>query len=446
MRCFLTDVVSSYEVGTFKVLIVRRENGEYEYIATNSVDKPYSNVLKEELGRVLISSRENSMYSYVKNAAAIIKKKLGVGSNELKIAYALREEMKYKKLQVLIDDPYVEDVSVSGPGPVWVRHSLLVRSDPNIDYIKTNIVIEDMNDFLEHLSMLAQKTGKLITKASPVVDANLPSEDGGHRVHLVLPDIADGRGEITIRKKLKTYVSLKDLIKEGMIKEAVVQLINYVLKNRGSVIIVGPPSSGKTTLLKALLYELIPKNWKICIIEDTPEIDIPNGSSWVKYVVPTSPWNLENPIDQLFLTKAALRSSINRFIVIGETRGVEARVLVQAINMGLGSLTTFHGGSAEEALLRLTSPPISLTPYQVSMFNLIITLNYVKEKGLKRAIVSVDEPIYSIPEGIVKLNNLYEYGEEASFEDILSKAKKVGKPALESAERLTRLAQHEIVS
>ncbi|PUA33235.1 MAG: hypothetical protein B7O98_02025 [Zestosphaera tikiterensis] len=440
------SIVSSYKVGTFNIIIVKEESGDYKYIATNSVDKPYSNVLKEELGKVLISAKESNMYSYVKNAAAVIKRKLRLNPNELKIAYTLREEMKYKKLQVLIDDPYIEDISISGPGFVWVRHSLIVKSDPDVDYIKTNIVIEDMNDFLEHLSVLAQRAGKLITKASPIVDANLPAEDGGHRIHLVLPDIADSKGEITIRKKLKTYVSLKDLINDGMVKEAVVQLVNYVLRNRGSVIIVGPPGSGKTTLLKALLYELIPKNWKVCIIEDTPEIDIPNDSSWVKYVVPTSPWNLESPIDQFFLTKAALRSSVNRFIVIGETRGAEARVLVQAINMGLGSLTTFHGGSAEEALLRLMSPPISLTPYQVSMFDLIITLNYVKGVGLKRAVVSVDEPIYSISEDVVKLNNLYEYGEDVSFEEILSKAKKAGKSHLEITQRFTRLVQHEVIN
>ena len=107
--------------------------------------------------------------------------------------------------------------------------------------------------------------------------------------------------------------------------------------------------------------------------------------------------------------------------------------------MGLGGLTTFHGGNAEEAILRLTSPPISLTPSQVSMFWIIITVNYVINGGIKRAVVSIDEPIYSKEDDIVYINNIYTYGEEVSFNELLNRCRKIRTKIIKEAEVTIRV-------
>ncbi len=423
-----------YSVGPVKVKIVEIGPNSYQYVVDDDPIRKYEELIHEKIEEILYSIPESTSINSL-DVIEVAKKVLGIKDSDSLIAYAIMREVKYRKLQVLLDDPYVEDISVVGPGPVWVRHSVVVSKDPKADFIPTNIVIEDSSELLSYMNIVAEKAGKVLTKAVPILDFNLPEKDGGHRVHIVLPEIAGGSGELVIRKKKSSAVlGIKELIKSGMLNEAIASLIQYVIEHRGSILIVGPPGAGKTTLLRAILYDLIPRSWKIAIIEDTPEIDPPKGSSWVRYVVPVSPWGSDGGIDQMALAKAALRSSVSRFLVIGETRGAEAKVLVQAMNMGLGGLTTFHGGNAEEAILRLTSPPISLTPSQVSMFWLIITVSYVVNGGIKRAVVSIDEPIYSREDDVVYINNIYTYDEEVSFDELISRCRKIRKKVVKEAE------------
>ncbi len=399
-------IIANYNVGTNEVKILKGPKG-YQYIVNKEYGNNFVNEVRKAAETSIIGQLSgSSLYKTIKSATMLLKRK-GLRVLESDVAYALRESLKYRKLQVLIDDPYIEDISVVGTGPIWVRHSIVIKEDPLADYIQTNIIIESELELLQHISILSERSGRAISKLNPIIDANLPEEDGSHRIHLVLPEITGGKGEIVIRKKKPyRFVSLRELQKEGMIEEPVVSLIKKVIHEKGSLLIVGPPGSGKTTLLRAILYSLVPPSWKVAIIEDTPEIDLPPGSSWVKYVVPLTS-SKEVTLDQLTLTKAALRSSVSKFLVVGETRGKEARVLVQAMNMGLGGLTTFHGGSPEEAIRRLTSHPIDLTQEQLGMFKLIITLGFIESgKGIKRSVIDVSMPY--LDGNLLKLKRLYQ--------------------------------------
>jgi len=330
------EVLLSYSVGLASVSIVRTPSGSYQYVVTDIDPERYEAIAKyvgkalealEPKGRVGLYEVTKALLQYLK------------GYDPELVAYVVSRELKYKKLQVLIDDPYVEDISINGPGTVWVRHRYVLEVDPSADYVETNIVLGSYEELMSYAELLAERAGRVINRRVPIMDFTLPEEDGGHRVHVVLPDVAYGTGEIVIRKKARySLTSLEDLVKEGVVSEAVAELLKLVIRRGGSVMIIGPPGSGKTTLLKALLNSAIPKSWKIAIIEDTPEIDIPKGASWVRYVVPTDVWGSERGVDQMTLAKAALRASVSRFLVIGETRGAEAKVLVQAMNMGLGGL------------------------------------------------------------------------------------------------------------
>ena len=401
-------IVASYSVGTNEVKILHGPKG-YQYIVSKAYKEDFiSKVRKAAETSIIGRISTRGLYGIIKSVTSLLRRE-GLRVLESDVAYALRESLKYRKLQVFIDDPYIEDISVVGPGPVWVRHSIVIKNDPLADYIPTNVIIDSMFELLQHISILSERSGRVISKLNPIIDANLPNEDGGHRVHLVLPEIAGGRGEIVIRKKRPyRFVSLRELQRDGMVEESVISLIERIIREKGSIMIVGPPGSGKTTLLRAILYSLVPSSWKVAIIEDTPEIDPPPGSSWVRYIVPLHVGR-ETGLDQLTLTKSALRSSVSKFLVVGETRGEEAKVLVQAMNMGLGGLTTFHGGSPEEAIRRLTSHPIGLTQEQLGMFKLIITLGFVEsEGGLKRTVIDVSKPY--LEGGRLRLKRLFRRG------------------------------------
>ena len=330
------EVLLSYNVGLSSVSVSRDPSGSYHYLVSDIDPEKYEAVARL-VGKALeLVDPRRSVGIYEVTKALLSRLR---GYDPELVSYVVSRELKYKKLQVLIDDPYVEDISVVGPGPVWVRHKYVLERDPSADYIETNIVISSHEELLSYMELVAERSGRVVNRRSPVMDFTLPEEDGGHRVHLVLPDVAHPTGELVIRKKVHHgSVDLESLVKTGMVPEPVAELIKLVVRRGGSIVVLGPPGSGKTTLLKAVLYSVIPRHWKIAIIEDTPEVDVPKGASWVRYTVPTDVWGSGRGIDQMALAKAALRASVSRFIVIGETRGAEAKVLTQAMNMGLGGL------------------------------------------------------------------------------------------------------------
>lgn len=421
MRDF--EVIDEYSVGVANVRIVRYSNNTYQYLVEEILGKDVEELISKNIDAILNSIPYDIDVDEL-TLSRIISEVLNIRGNDVvKFIYALRKELKYKKFQVLVDDPFIEDISVAGVGPIWVRHSKVLKIDPEADYIPTNIVLSSFDEVLKYVNLFAEKANKIISKSSPILDANLPESDGGHRIHLVLHEVSLGRPEITIRKKRNySTLSVKSLIDEGVIPDAVAEYLKTLVRARGSIVIVGPPGSGKTTLLRAILYEFIPPSWKVVIIEDTPEIDPIPKSNWVRYIVPTS-LITPNYLDQFALSKAALRSSVNKYIVIGETRGAEAQVLVQAMNMGLGGLTTFHGGNAREAIIRLTSPPISLSNYHISMFWSFVTVNYVfTGRSVKRVVISVDEPIYDGETDSIILNKVYSFGDEVSYEEVVKKS------------------------
>jgi flagellar protein FlaI len=402
------EVILDYELGIYSVKIIKSNN---EYLYHISIKKEFRenylkslDIINRSYDRFLLSLpdskllREHDLRDLVKKVFAS-----GDDKDHDMIFYLLKQELGYGKLQVLIDDPYVEDISISGVGVVWIRHSYIQETDPNIDLIKTNIRINSLEEIMILQNKIANKAGRSLSYVNPILDVQLPIEDGGHRVHLVSPLIAGERAEIVIRKNILRKVSIEDLVKRGMLPEGASEYLRQLIQLRRSIIIAGPPSSGKTTLLRAILNSFVPKHWKVIIIEDTPEIEIPPDSSWVRYST------YENgflKIDQYILTKAALRSSVNRIIVIGETRGAEARILAQALNLGMGALTTFHGGSVKEVLTRLVSPPISLKIHQIKSINTIIVLGI---ESNKRVVKNISEIVYSPESNKIRIKSIYDY-------------------------------------
>ena len=123
-----------------------------------------------------------------------------------------------------------------------------------------------------------------------------------------------------------------------------------------NILISGGTGTGKTTLLNALAAH-IPDRDRIVLIEETAEIhlDKPNVLR-LEARRAQAPLGQEAPLPPVTiadLLRAALRHRPDR-ILVGEVRGAEAFDLLQALNTGhLGSLSTIHANSAEQAFTRL---------------------------------------------------------------------------------------------
>ena len=387
-----------YSVGGFRVSLVDA-GGELVYVAEPTLDQGLLEELERRLDEVVALMRRGN------DLGDVLVAVLGIDRGKVAEAvYALRSLVGYRKLQVLLDDPYVEDISVSGPGYVWVKHSWVEQALPEIDFIRTNIYLGSLDEVVELQQIVATKCGTYISTSNPVVDAQLPPRDGGHRVHLVAYTISTPRRpEIVVRKRMSTPPHMDQLVEQGVLPRAVAELFRVLVHARGSLIVAGPPGSGKTTLIRSILYSYVPRGWKVAVIEDTGEIDPPPGEPWTRYTT----FELGAvKVDLFDLAKASLRASATRLVVVGETRGAEAQVLAQALLVGLGAITSFHGGSPEEVVVRFSSPPIGLTPSQVGMFHLVALMGFGERP--RRQLKRLAELVYDREGDRVEVNTVWD--------------------------------------
>lgn len=116
-----------------------------------------------------------------------------------------------------------------------------------------------------------------------------------------------------------------------------------------NILVVGGTGSGKTTLVNAIINEMVlhDSTERIFIIEDTGEIQCA-AENFVQYHT-----TLEVPMTTLL--KTTLRMRPDR-ILVGEVRGAEALDLLDAWNTGHeGGAATLHANNAAAGLARLKS-------------------------------------------------------------------------------------------
>ncbi len=264
-----------------------------------------------------------------------------------------------------LDADDVTEILVNRPGEVWIERSgssKMERYDaPLID-----------RTLLQRLArQIARINHQGVSRETPLLSAVLP---GGARVQMILPpatrrDIAlairkhvlhdltlDGYGatgafdrvkiapsddEARLRTSLLAKLDAKDVI--GFLRSAVAA--------RKTVLLSGGTSSGKTTLLNALLKE-VPANDRIVVIEDTPEIKLGRDNAIGLVAVSGEQGEARVSVDDLM--RASLRMRPDRLIV-GELRGHETVTFLRAINTGHpGSLSTIHASSPEGAFEQIS--------------------------------------------------------------------------------------------
>lgn len=248
-------------------------------------------------------------------------------------------------IEDLLRDPTVTEVMVNGGGQrVFVERDGNVEAVPDRTLERRNLTVAIKN--------IARACGDEISEVQPLLDARL--EDGS-RVAAMFPPCAIAGPALTIRKFTRRY-SLDDLVDNGALTSALACQLAQAVATQQNILISGGTGTGKTTLLNALAGH-IPASDRIVVIEETAEIhlDKPNLLRFEARRA-QAPLGQEAPLPPVTiadLVRATLRHRPDR-ILVGEVRGAEAFDLLQALNTGhLGSMTTIHANSAEQALTRL---------------------------------------------------------------------------------------------
>jgi len=287
--------------------------------------------------------------------------------------YVERDFVGLGKIEPLMQDPNIEDISCDGVGiSMFVFHR-----NPLFGSIKTNIAFEDKEEVDTFVSKLAQRCGKNISIAVPLIGGSLPD---GSRVQATLgTDIARKGSNFTIRKFTRRPLTPVHLIKFKTIDPKIAAYLWLAVEYGRSILISGGVATGKTTLLNALSLFIRPE-LKVVSIEDTAELVLPHPH-WVPSVARLAITAVEGKkigeVDLFDLLKESLRQRPD-YLIVGEVRGKEAYVLFQQIATGHSSMSTIHADSMKRLIDRLTTPPIALPATLIEALDLVIFIVKMK--------------------------------------------------------------------
>jgi flagellar protein FlaI len=288
-------------------------------------------------------------------------------SVEKMLYYLERDIAGFGKLEPLMHDPGIEDISCTGFGkPVYLWHR-------NFENIRTTIHFgeEELNDYV---IKLVHKSGKHVSLAYPIVDATLP---GKHRLAVTYgKEVTPSGTSFTIRKFRTDPLTIVDLIMMETLSEASAAYIWMLMENKYSAMIVGSTGAGKTTALNAVACLTHP-SYKIVTVEEVAEVNLPH-ENWVSTISrPGFGIERTGEISLFDLIKSAVRHRPD-LIMVGEIRGEESYVLFQSLATGHGGLCTMHANSVDIALKRLTQPPMNIPADILPLMNCVIVVKHVK--------------------------------------------------------------------
>ncbi|UCD26296.1 MAG: type II/IV secretion system ATPase subunit [Candidatus Bathyarchaeota archaeon] len=280
------------------------------------------------------------------------------------IYYIIRDFLGFGKIDPLMRDPLIEDISADGVNiPIYVWHR-------EYESIPTNILFNDVDELNSFIVRFAYLAGKNISFAAPLLDASLPD---GSRIQMSYGKEITRKGStFTIRRFRVDPLTISDLISLGTLSSAMASYFWYAIENRASILVAGGVAAGKTTVLNCLSMFIKP-GLKIVSVEDTAELNLPH-ENWIPSVVRSGFGHDEKErgaITLFDLLKTAVRQRPD-YLLVGEVRGEEAYTLFQAMATGHLGMGTIHGESVSSVIHRLVSEPMNIPRPLLTMIDAVM--------------------------------------------------------------------------
>ena len=232
-------------------------------------------------------------------------------------------------------DPTVIEVMVNPDGRLWIESAASGRRDSG-----ERLGTAEVERIIR---LVAAHVRREVHDKAPIVSAELP--ESGERFEGVMPPVAPAPC-FAVRKPADVLYRLADYVTARIMSPLQAEVLTVSVRDRKNILVVGGTSSGKTTLVNALLAEIADLNERVVILEDTRELKCAAADC---VALRTKP-GVATLAD---LVRSTLRLRPDR-IIVGEVRGPEALDMLKAWNTGHpGGVSTVHANSAEAGLYRL---------------------------------------------------------------------------------------------
>ena len=374
------------------------------------------NTYKEELGRVRrifagLSAFERETFTEESYRRIIEDEVMASGDltvqeiRELVDLIYARTRSRLGILKYLVEDDSINEIMVNGPDSVFVEGSTGLR--------QTDVRFDSVEELEEIIRNIAASVRREINEMNPILDARL---ENGSRVNAVYRNVAEEGPILTIRKFAKERITISRMIDSGTLTEEAAELLKELVRSGYNILISGGTSSGKTTFLNALT-DFIPCNERVIVIEDSRELSFQNLPDLVQMECHMANSQGNGEVTMEMLIRTSLRMRPDR-IIVGEVRGREVAMMLQAMNTGHdGSLTTGHGNSAQGMLRRLEamylmSEEIPLEAVRAQILEGIDICVHLTRTGDGRRRVTEISELTGYQDGEYVLSRLFETDDE----------------------------------
>lgn len=246
-------------------------------------------------------------------------------------------ERDAREILSALQDPETVEIMVNADGRIWQEKlGQKIQHIGNIQSAQVEAVIKTVAGF----------HGKEVNRFNPMIEGEFPLDNS--RFAGQLPPIVSSP-TFAIRKKAIKIFTLEQYVEAGMLSPRHSDVIKDAVRQHRNILVIGGTGSGKTTLINAIINEMVRSDpdERIFILEDTGEIQCV-AQNFVQY-------HTTLDVDMTQLLKTTLRMRPDR-ILVGEVRGPEALDLLDAWNTGHeGGAATLHANDALSGLTRLES-------------------------------------------------------------------------------------------
>ncbi|SOD22229.1 P-type conjugative transfer ATPase TrbB [Nitrosomonas ureae] len=300
-------------------------------------------------------------------------------------------ERDAREILSALQDPETVEIMVNADGRIWQEKlGQKIQHIGNIQAAQVEAVIKTVAGF----------HGKEINRFNPIIEGEFPLDNS--RFAGQLPPIVTAP-TFAIRKKAIKIFTLEQYVETGVLSPRHRDVIKEAVRKHRNILVIGGTGSGKTTLINAIIHEMVlcDPDERIFILEDTGEIQCA-AENFVQY-------HTTLDVNMTQLLKTTLRMRPDR-ILVGEVRGAEALDLLDAWNTGHeGGAATLHANDAMSGLTRLeslisrnSSAPKEIMPLIAEAVDMVV---HIKRAPHGRKIQQIIE-VQGLKRGSYQIKNL----------------------------------------